>query len=319
MRSAPDNEAVDLLARSMGGPSREVMALGTLLKSRLGRFHVLDLGSGAGRNAIYLAGLGALVTAVDASDAHVEALNEIARRIGVDLTAVHARAEQYSPRDDLDLVLCHGILHFISTPMALEVIARLQSKTRLGGIHVITIATFDDKNHIPESFIGQSFDGALRPQHLVQAYDGWRCVAHESYVKRDHHPNDGYHLHPIEKMIFQRPGGEDTAALNVDKHRLLYGDRPDVRTFLQTDKLTRTSSAAAIAALGPPDFSFTTTSAGTQLSFNGVREQGHELVLMFWAQHAAYFENDVLVGYSVYVSDCFHTFHSLSRPPRLET
>lgn len=319
MRCEPDYAAVDLLARSMGGPSREVMALGTLLQSRLGRFHVLDLGSGAGRNAIYLAGLGAEVTAVDASTAHIRAINEIAGRIGVKLTAVLARAEQYSPRDEFDLVLCHGILHFISTPVALEVIARLKSKTRPGGIHVITIATFDDKNHIPESFVGLGFDGALRPKHLVQAYDGWRYIAHESYVKRDHHPGEGYHLHPIEKLVFQRPGGSDTPVLKVEKHRLQRGDRPDVRRFLETDKLTHTSAAVAVAALGPPDFSFATAGAGTQLSFNGVREQGHELVLMFWAQHAAYFENDVLVGYSVYASDCFHTFHSLSPPPRSET
>ena len=74
-----------------------------------------------------------------------------------------------------------------------------------------------------------------------------------------------------------------------------------------TDAMEETNRADVVAIFGPPDLMFTFDAEGVQLSFQGSNTD-HRLALLFWSNHAAYFENDLLVGYSEYQSPCFHTF-----------
>lgn len=67
---------------------------------------VLDLGSGQGRNAIWLARQGHAVTAIDVSDVATRQAAELAARAGVDVTFVAADLEEWEPEEAaFDLVL----------------------------------------------------------------------------------------------------------------------------------------------------------------------------------------------------------------------
>ncbi|WP_029006433.1 methyltransferase domain-containing protein [Azorhizobium doebereinerae] len=302
-----ESAALRTIIRTMGGPSQEVISIGGILRGSLPGFRTLDLGSGAGRNSIFLAGIGSRVTAVDASAAHIGAMARLAQGARLDIEAVCGRVEQFQLLHQYDLVLCHGILHFLDRSTALSTVSKLKVNTAQGGIHLITIAKFDSSDDIPRSFVEQGHPNTLTANNLLRAYEDWSCVAHERYVKRDHHPGGGYHLHPIDKLAFQRPGGEHRTLLG-EAHLLNDDDRKEVQTFLSTDELILTSKDAALEELGPPDLSFTYNARGQQLSFQGISGQGYELSLLFWSKYAAYFENGLLVGFSTYRSDRFHTF-----------
>lgn len=63
--------------------------------SRIPRGKVLCLMEGQGRNAVYLAGLGHRVTAMDASEVGLEKARALAAERGVELETVHALAEDF--------------------------------------------------------------------------------------------------------------------------------------------------------------------------------------------------------------------------------
>jgi SAM-dependent methyltransferase len=296
-----------MVIHAMGGPSQEVISIGGILREQVPGFRTLDLGSGAGRNSIFLASLGSRVTAVDASAAHVDELARIAIEARLSLETVCGRVEQFPLQHQYDAILCHGVLHFLDRFLAVKVVSNLKEKTAPSGIHMITIANFNAGDDIPHSFIEQGHQNSLTPDHLLRAYEDWSCIAHERYVKRDHHPGEGYHVHPIDKMVFQRPGVEHRTLLS-EEHMLQDADRRDVQMFLSADELILTPKETVLKELGPPDMSFTYRARGPQLSFRGISDQGYELSLLFWSRYAAYFENGLLVGFSTYRTDRFHTF-----------
>ena len=67
----------------------------TSVASRIPRGRVLCLMEGQGRNAVYLAGLGHEVTAMDGSEVGLAKARALAAERGVDLHTVHAQAEEF--------------------------------------------------------------------------------------------------------------------------------------------------------------------------------------------------------------------------------
>ena len=303
-----DDRTLSELARAMGGPSREVMSIGQLLRSALGHVRAVDLGSGAGRNSLCLSGLGARVTAVDDSRAHIDAILRMNRTMGSDIEIACARVEQFPLVENYDLVLCHGILHFLSTSVALDLVARLKANTNPGGVHVITVSSYSSAYDVPRFFAERGHQNPLQLTDLQKAYADWPCVALERYVKRDHHPGEGYHVHPIDKMVFQRAPRVEQHLLVGEPHRLFTRPRGDVRAFLLADDLTHTPRADVVGRFGEPDLTVAQHASGPQLSFRGMSVRGHSLAVLLWSRNAAYFENDLLVGSSNYLSEWLYTF-----------
>jgi tellurite methyltransferase len=257
-----------------------------------------------------LASLGARVTAIDASTTQINAMQRFCSEAKITLNAVCGRVEQLAIRQDYDLVLCHGILHFLEPAVMLDVIARLKARTVEGGVHIITVSSYDSLDSVIEPLREQGHLNSLRPGQLLDIYSDWDCVGFERYIKRDHHPGQGYHVHPIEKIIVQRPSRTKQLLLRSERHALPNNQtREDVRDFLLADELTRTRQEAVLAMLGPPDLSFKYEADGPQLSFAGSSGMAHELAILFWGKNAAYFENGTLVGYADYQTQWFHVFN----------
>jgi SAM-dependent methyltransferase len=92
----------------------------------------LDLGAGEGRNAIWLAGLGWRVTAVDFSEVALEKATKIAAARGVEVAWVHADLVEYRPEPSaFDLVLAL-YLHLPWSEMAI-VLDRARAAVAPGG------------------------------------------------------------------------------------------------------------------------------------------------------------------------------------------
>ena len=148
----------------------------------------LDLGSGRGRNSVYLHSRGFQVTAVDRSEAAIEKLRHIiaaepaCQGIQTDLYDINeARIEK-----DFDLIVATVVFQFLHPERVGAVIDNLQQRTRPGGLNLIVAPVSCPEHPCPLDFPFTFREGELRA-----FYAGWTiCKYNENpgeFHKSDEH------------------------------------------------------------------------------------------------------------------------------------
>ncbi|MGV8000998.1 SAM-dependent methyltransferase TehB [Photorhabdus temperata subsp. temperata] len=147
----------------------------------------LDLGSGRGRNAFYLAERGYDVTAVDISLQHIDAINAIKEKQQVKniYTAVydinlHNIVEKY------DLIISTVVLMFLQRGKIADIIHNIQKQTNKGGVNLIVCPVETDS--APYSLL--PFKCFLKPRELERYYADWEMIKYNE--------NPGY-LHKTDE------------------------------------------------------------------------------------------------------------------------
>lgn len=152
---------------------------------------VLDLGCGLGNLAIAAAKLGCVVTALDASRAAVDRVNEAANKLGLGLAAYQVDLRNYSIDGDYDSIVAIGLLMFFPMDKALAMLGDVVVHTRPGGVAAVNVL-----------IEGTTFMGMFEPEHfylfedseLTKAFEGWEILlsqydeftAPENTVKKFH-------------------------------------------------------------------------------------------------------------------------------------
>ncbi len=143
-----------------------------LLKIRplLTKGSVLDIASGMGRNAIYLAEEGFMVTAVDISLVALEELGQEAQRRNLPITIEQLDLENdpILPTGPFDLLLNFFYLH---RPLFQQELSRI----RPGG--TIAIRTFSQAG--TDQFGTVRPEISLRPGELLELFSDWEVLLHE--------------------------------------------------------------------------------------------------------------------------------------------
>ena len=140
---------------------------------------VLDMGVGSGRNAIYLAGLGFRIDAIDSSAPAISALEDYIRVYPLPVRASVQDVRHFDPAfNAYDLMLCTQMLHYLSPLRALSLLARARSDARPGAMHVIAAITNAGDFH---QLCGSGNYYYPDPSGIVDLYrkDGWEI--HRSY------------------------------------------------------------------------------------------------------------------------------------------
>jgi SAM-dependent methyltransferase len=128
----------------------------------------LDLGSGEGRNAIYLAAQGWSVTGVDISDVAVEQAKKNAAARGVEINAIVADLDEYDfGKERWDLITSF-YMHSWHRRSNTDVPARIYNALKPGGI--VVIEGFAD----PPNRVG------LRADELARAFHRLRVIRNET-------------------------------------------------------------------------------------------------------------------------------------------
>jgi SAM-dependent methyltransferase len=182
-------------------PSAEVTRIAATLRRPA---RVLDAGCGArATDARYLAALGHQVDAFDSDgDAVNHALtipppeNGRLRIWQADLRFVELDA-QY------DLILCRGVLHFLTVKERANAMKCLQRSTKRRGLHAL--AVFDEHLPIPQD-LAALVPSPVSSHELEYAYRGWRIEKGESYVLNDEHAGGIRHRHSILRFNARRLG-----------------------------------------------------------------------------------------------------------------
>jgi len=132
----------------------------------------LDMGCGAGRNALYLSQLDFDVTAVDANPSAIGMLRSIIEQEGID--NIEARVYDINLADlgaTYDFIACTVTLMFLDPTRVDAVIADMQQCTRAGGHNLIVAAMSTDEYPCP-----MNFPFTLRAGQLSAAYAGWELL-----------------------------------------------------------------------------------------------------------------------------------------------
>ena len=140
----------------------------------------LDLASGPGRNALYLAGLGWRITAVDGSSAAIELLRGSNPAIDARLADLEA-GEFEIQAGTFDLVLCCYYLQR-------SLLAPIKAALRPGGMLIMIVLLADADQ--PQGTPTRAYPGELQA-----FFESWRIL----------HYRESGHPHPVAELVAQKP------------------------------------------------------------------------------------------------------------------
>ena len=107
------------------------------LKPPVNSYKVLDIGCGEGKDAVFLAKNGYIVSAFDAAEKGLEKARELARLHHVDVNFFQADINEYELSDEYDIIFSSGVFHYL-TPNRREIfIHNLKEHTTMHGIHAL--------------------------------------------------------------------------------------------------------------------------------------------------------------------------------------
>ena len=181
-----------------GAPSKEFTDLAKLLPRGSS---VLDLGCGAGRNALFLAERRLEVTAVDVSLLAVQKLQHRACQSGLRINAWGQDLRTLILMRPYDLIIAHGWLHLLEREHWEPLLDQMKRNTSKGGYNAITVFTDDLP---PVADMADLTLGLFREGELYERYDGWEIVLRRSYIRDDQHPGGRPHQHPINKIVARK-------------------------------------------------------------------------------------------------------------------
>ncbi|MEP6854048.1 MAG: methyltransferase domain-containing protein [Pedococcus sp.] len=282
---------------TMGGPNHDIVELSAGLPPGA---RVLDLGCGEGRNALYLAGLGHRVHALDISAAGLDKLASIAAPRGLDVTTEVGDLGEYQVTGQWDLVMAHGVIDYLDNQGWRRLVAEIREHTVTGGWNAYTCMLFTDEYPAPPEFRRAGFKHSLAAGELADTYAAWDVSRHDRYVKWDQHPGIPIHCHPVDKLVVRRPDGGPSpyrrTAVPIGSTDLARGTFDGIELGTGAEEL--------VARCGPPAAVDTYRMPGAQYGIcdDGVVD-GYELALWFYGHAVMYVVNGRVWGRAIYASD----------------
>lgn len=146
-------------------------------------YRVLEIGCGEGKDAVFLAKNGYLVTAFDAAQTGIDKARSLATRHGVQIDFFQADVLDYRPDTSFDIVFSSGVLHYIPRKLRGELIACLKEHTAVGGIHAVNV--FVDKPFIAPAPDREPIEverGSWRSGELQGMYHDWLFHANDEII-----------------------------------------------------------------------------------------------------------------------------------------
>lgn len=117
------------------------------LKPSTRPIRVLDIGCGEGKDAIFLAKNGYIVSAFDATDKGIEKGKRLAEKNNVSVDFFKANIEDFRLKENYDIILCTGVMHFVKPEFRNSIFENLKEHTNSHGLHVMNI--FVEKPFVP--------------------------------------------------------------------------------------------------------------------------------------------------------------------------
>ena len=100
---------------------------------------LLDVACGEGKDAVFFARNGYLVTAFDATHSGLEKARQLAEQMQAEVNFFQADMLDFRLDSEFDIIFCSGALHYIPPKLRAEILENYQSRTRAGGLHALNV------------------------------------------------------------------------------------------------------------------------------------------------------------------------------------
>lgn len=165
---------------------------------------VLDLGCGQGRDALFLASLGFLVTAIDSSQEGINFINAEAKKRKLKIRTSCNKVETIRiPADKFGLIQLNNVLHFLNYVDGLKVIERVKKNITSKGVIIIANFTIFDESKMQKK--DKFFLGKNQLQSLFKDKDFDILFYEEKTISNQGHKGDEKpHNHHVAKIIAKK-------------------------------------------------------------------------------------------------------------------
>lgn len=162
---------------------------------------VLDLGCGEGRDSVFFAGLGAMVTGLDVAADGLDKARRLARRRRVRVRWIEGSMTEALPAGRFDLIFSCGTIHYVPRTERRRLFRRLAAVTRPGG-HQAHVVFTDRHVHEEKGEIVDYFTAGELREDFVE----WQVLRHGERMISC--AQDGsVHGHSVEELVVARPVG----------------------------------------------------------------------------------------------------------------
>jgi len=162
---------------------------------------LIDIGCGEGRNAVFFARNGYIVTAYDAALTGVEKTKQLAKEAGVSLDIFQEDMTEFRLKNQYDIIFAHGVLQYLPTTIREEFFENLKINTRKNGINVLSV--FVHKPFIPKSPDGEKTSHHYKSGELFTYYHDWQLEYCTEEIF-DCNSSGIWHKHAVNKMIARK-------------------------------------------------------------------------------------------------------------------
>jgi tellurite methyltransferase len=132
--------------------------------------HVLDMGMGEGRNAVFLAQKGYEVTGVDISSVAIKKAQYLAKEYDVKIKSIVGRMQDFVSPQLYDAIIC-----FYYVDRAL--INKMRSWLRPGGVLIFEAHTLRQRTKLMHA--QDPIEYFLKEQELLKWFNGWKILKFE--------------------------------------------------------------------------------------------------------------------------------------------
>ncbi len=159
---------------------------------------VLDLGTGEGRNALFLAKHGFNVTAVDISREGIKKLERLALENKVRINTFVKDIRNFNFSENYDIILSFATLHFLEKEEIERVIKKIKEHTSYNGFNVITVFTEENPN--------KNFSYLFKRNELKKYYSDWEILGYkERMTPLEKHGKEGkLHRHGLARLVARK-------------------------------------------------------------------------------------------------------------------
>lgn len=165
---------------------------------------VLDIGCGEGKDAVFLAKNGYIVSAFDVAESGLEKGKLLAEKCGTYVDFFKANILDFRLTEKYDVIFSSGVFHYITADLRAEVTENLKTHTNENGLHAINV--FVNKPFIrraPDLERNEDVRFPWKSGELFTHYHDWRFAKMEEIIF-DCNSGGKPHQHCMDVMISEK-------------------------------------------------------------------------------------------------------------------
>lgn len=171
------------------------------LKPPVKPLKILDIGCGEGKDAVFLARNGYIVTAFDLSETGIEKGKRLAERCNTYVDFFKADLTDFRAAEMYDIVFSSGVFHFIKPEIREKFISNLKEYTNENGIHAINVFVEKPFVEVPPDKDSNHFRWSSG--ELFMHYHDWKLHKTEEIIF-DCNSSGIPHQHCMDIMIAEK-------------------------------------------------------------------------------------------------------------------